>query len=90
MSYNIPKNIPKNGPIAWYLERYGFGIGAGSPGVDEEWTEMLLRPNVEVVPNPDRFVKIEPLVVYQPFPIIPFLFLIFLIIFVLMPAGWIV
>ena len=83
----MPYNMPKNGPVAWYLERYGFGIGAGSPGVDDEWMEMLLRPNVEVIQNPDRFGKIEPFVVYQSFPIFLLLLLVFLVVFVLMPAG---
>lgn len=77
MSYKIPKN----GPAAWYLERYGYGIGAGSPGVDDAWAKYLLQESPLVI---------EPLVVYQPFPLYPLLFLIFLVIFILMPAGWII
>lgn len=78
-------NIPKNGPVAWYLERYGYGIGAGSPGVDEEWVEMLLGPKVEVVQQP---IRTEGFVSYQPFPWMPLLFLVFLIIFVLTPVKF--
>lgn len=77
----MSNKIPKNGPISWYLNRYGYGVGAGSPSVDDEWAQYLLQ---------EQPLMIEPYVVYQPFPIFPFLFLVFLIIFIFMPAGLLV
>lgn len=72
---------PKNSPVAWYLERYGWGIGNGSPGVDDEWARYLLQEQ-PLPPQTDVEYFQQPSI-----NIYTVIFLLFLVIFVLWPVN---